>query len=381
MKTKGQLSPVSPDPIPGEDDAEQSQTVADGRAGQRSLGSRNRWAVICLDGNDIGAQHRRAGAVLGDGDNYRKWLAAMSKALQQANHTAMVAALEAVLVAWAADSDNVTAATRTDRTPDGKQDTVVLPLRPLILGGDDATVICHCRHAIAFVRTFCKTFESESVRLAAEHARTQTMALWPATSNRLTTSAGVLFVNSSYPLHSAALITENLLAMAKHRGRASAVLDAPAPSAIDWETLTESFADHPAARRKRELQFVDDDIKREVRLTARPYLLSDLQETASGPLALALHTLRQASVPRTLSAQLFDTLRKPSLERRCDLYSLKKRHPHIQEALDDDPDPAHCGRGWTMTTGDGAPDIQATSYLDAISLLDEEHRLEQETAP
>jgi len=389
------LRNVSPDPRPDEDSA---ASVDDGRAGQKALGSRNRWAVICLDGNDIGAQHRETGRSGKGADAYLPWLRAMSKSLFKINRKAMVQGILAVIGAWGKDLDIVSSATRAD-------DTVVLPVRPLILGGDDAAVLCHASHALSFVRAFCRAFERESSRLASDHLAGTTASLWPATGNRLTTSAGVLFVKTTYPLHSAMLIAENLLAMAKHRGRSVATPGSPAPSAVDWETITESFVDHPAARRQRELVFFDQDINREVRLTARPYLLSDLDPEAPSPFTKACKLLDHESVPRTLGARLFQVLRLPSAERRVELAAISKRHPSIYRALLDrtdvtrcgEPDPmadltdaqrqlldrtdvTRCGEGWTVDATDHSRHIQTTSFLDALLLMEEEHRLSRETA-
>src|SRR5690606_24518550 len=88
----------------------------------------------------------------------------------------------------------------------------VLPLRPLILGGDDVVLLCHCEYAFDFVRAVAERFAVESKAAAENHTDGQ---LWPGSGNELSISAGVLFTNSQMPLHAAIPYTEDLLKNAK----------------------------------------------------------------------------------------------------------------------------------------------------------------------
>lgn len=99
-----------------------------------------------------------------------------------------------------------------------------LPIRPVVLGGDDLTVICRADVAIPFVQQYLKYFEEES-RKRIKH--------------QLSACAGVAFVKSSYPFYYAYNLAEALCGEAKRdakSGRGESI-----PSCLMFHKIQSSF--------------------------------------------------------------------------------------------------------------------------------------------
>jgi hypothetical protein len=270
-----------------------------------------------MDGNDMGAQHR---AAANNGQQtHREWLRKMSTALDDCCRQSCKTAIEDVRDRWRRDVQDNPEEHRVT-TSDG---VITLPIRPLMVGGDDIVVLCHVRYALEFVRVACRTFEELSSEKAAE-AKKSGIDLWPATGGRITLTAGVLFAPISLPLPAALTYTELLLASAKNKGRKHPQ-GQPAPACVDWESVTEGLIDTPAARRQRELAFYDTELDTCIFLTKRPYKLDELDE---------LETLKQrySQVPTTIRHQVLPGLRAGYWDRKVFLARLGKR----QEALVND---------------------------------------------
>lgn len=340
----------------------------EGRAGSRALGSRNRWAIVCMDGNDIGAHFRVKSAEGLSGDALANWIREMSASLDRCSLRATLAGVRAVVARWREGSpDDAQFCLRDGR--------LLLPVRPLVVGGDDLTVLVHARHAMDFVRAACDAFTIESQRFAKESG--MGAALWPATGGSLTISAGVLFCPTSLPLSSAVPYAEALLASAKSRGRLMRKEGAPSPSMVDWESVTEGFIDHPFARRQRELTFLDDDLNGErIELTMRPYTLDGLNAL------IEYAGTRFREIPRSIWQRVLPGLRAGRWDREIYRARLRKRHPALAKDLEEPSgeaaSPGRSGR-WTRVTENGQS-LRRTDVIDALSLLEESARMEWETA-
>lgn len=345
------LSNVSPD------DAETPEEKRTAQLGHASLGARNRWAVVVMDGNDMGAQHRNASL---DANQRLQWLTNMSQALDQVTHNAVIEALGKMIAKWADSADSFHAE---------KQGRVVLPVRPLLIGGDDVILICHAAYAMKLATDIIAAFE----RLSADRA-----SLWQGTGGKLTISAGVLFCGTKFPLASAIDYAESLLSGAKQHGRKSKKDGHPSPACIDWESLTEGAIDTPAARRQRELLFVDKDIesKPRIALTRRPYTLEQYAQ-------LDTEKALMRKLPGTIRHELLSGLRQPLYARSRFLARLKKKYSELMDRMCWNPndfvslltnkstvqDP-----GWQVKNDNGGQEV-STGLLDAALLLEEESRM------
>ncbi|MBE1426637.1 hypothetical protein H4684_003303 [Desulfomicrobium macestii] len=328
----------------------------DGLAGAKALGNRNRWAIISMDGNDMGMQFRHQ--VSKDNpkrlstQELQRWIREMSYALDLCTCKAATAAIQRVVSEWA-DSDQGKETVKT-----GKD--VVLPVRPLLVGGDDIVVLCHCSYAMTFVKEAMRIFELTSA---------ESPHLWPATNGRLTITAGVLYAPVSLPLHTAIPYSETLLASAKTRGRKKGIKNEASPACIDWEQITDTLVDSPAAKRQRELLFEDEELDRIVKLTCRPCTMDEYHDIESV-------ARKYERVPTTVRHKILPALSKPYAERLAFYAECKKNHGDTIFKDLKEFDARKPGNSWFLS-----PDKkeQSTNIIDALMLLEEEGRMQKET--
>ena len=74
--------------------------VDEGTPGFGVLGKRNRWAVICMDGNDMGSQFRWMTDTNRDEAAMIPWVKEVGKALDTSSRKACLAGMKRVLAAW-----------------------------------------------------------------------------------------------------------------------------------------------------------------------------------------------------------------------------------------------------------------------------------------
>lgn len=368
-------------PEPDETDSPEVKKIDEARAtaGKESLGNRNRWAVIAMDGNDMGKQFKlliKAGHAELSGR-----LATMSQAVKRATNEAFAAAfLDSVKLWLKSRKPDLTACSYQEMYKGKLTRFLVLPFRPLILGGDDLVMLCHSSVAMHFVRTMAREFAERTAAIS------KNLGLpFQTPDGRLSMSAGVLFCKVTLPLHTAIPYAEALLANAKGHFR---VTDNDAntvtPAAVDWESVTDSMIDSPAERRKRELVFLDKETERMVHLTNRPYLLNDRTESLvrDGFDELLRSAKELEELPTSVRSELRDGLNQGWSQRMKFLISIRKdpKNLKISKSLWEHCDVAPAGAdGWVLRTDDRTGKIcQHTGILDAAMLLDEEHRMNQE---
>ncbi len=336
-------------------------------AGRRALGDQQRWAVVAMDGNDMGRQFRAAQEAGWSDSEFSKWLREMSECLKTCTQRAFLAALGSAIKSWGETLDDDRREECVYEDDEGRH--LVLPFRPLVLGGDDVVMLCHPGFAIEFVRDMAEEFQKQSKEAAAGSA---VRPLWVATGDELTISGGVLFSKVTFPLHMAIPYAESLLANAKARYRRDpkAAPTSAMAAAVDWDTITDTLVDTPKARRDRELRFFDEELSKEVRLTRRPYPL-----TATGDSMTLEHLLELKNqlgrLPTSLRARILPALQRPWSERIEFVASVAKRHPVLKEQLWEGE--GDMGKAW-VSSEDGA---QITALPDALLLLEEEHRAER----
>jgi len=345
-----------------DDSWEQVETEqAEANVAAKALGSRNRWAVVCMDGNDMGRQLAfMAEKLKGTEARTRRemWFRAFSASLSNVTRWAFADALKETVRLWMNENRNNLNDFVCKETL-----CMILPFRPLILGGDDVTILCHSGWAMEFVKQMVEAFTRHSKSIADQKKQELGQdPLWPATGNSLTISAGVLFCKTSFPLASALDYAESLLASAKSRFRETDITKRePSVPSVDWETITETLVDSPAERRQREMWFVDEELGTEIGLTDKPYTIENLKKLENG-LMKDLEKL-----PGSVRSSILPGLSQPWSLRTAFLASLGKRHPELWRNLGESD-----GKWWLKPE-------RKTQVIDALTLLDEERRMEQET--
>ena len=145
----------------------------------KDLTDKNDWiAIIHADGNGLGQVVAKVG---GDEVGLRNFSIKLDEATKQAAH----AAFKKVY---------------TDEAY--QQKSIIYPFRPVVLGGDDMTMICKASLAIDYTKVYLEEFErATEQKLGA--------------GNGLTACAGIAFIKSSYPFHYGYDLAEELCSQAK----------------------------------------------------------------------------------------------------------------------------------------------------------------------
>ena len=113
-----------------------------------------------------------------------------------------------------------------------------LPARPILLGGDDITILVRADLAMAYVQVFARVFEEASREALAELAEDHRIQGLP---QRLTLGIGLVYLRASQPFHLAIRLAETLTKEAKKAAKARNK-DAPA-SSIAFHRVTSTLID------------------------------------------------------------------------------------------------------------------------------------------
>lgn len=182
---------------------------------------KNNWIAVChADGNGLGSVVKVLSA---DKDKYAEF----SKKLDQSTKAAAKSAFAYI-----------------SEKHDGFKNQMI-PIRPVVLGGDDFTVICRGDIALEYIKVFIERFEAET-----EANLGHLLKLCGKT--KLSASAGIAFIKSSYPFSFAYELAENLCSVAKEDSREL--------SSIMFHKVQDSFIEDYKDIVARELQIRKADI-------------------------------------------------------------------------------------------------------------------------
>ena len=188
------------------------------------LTDRNDWiAIVHADGNSLGQIVQRIG---GDMAQYRRF----SQLLDEATERAANAAFEKL----------------------GVRDGDSYPLRPVVLGGDDMTVIIRGSLAIAYAQEFIRQFEyhtGQGELGQIVHGATGLPCL--------TACAGIAFIKSSYPFHYGYKLAEDLCSAAKKNAKRQVDAGRSIPSCLMFHKVEDSYVESYADIVERVLMLTD----------------------------------------------------------------------------------------------------------------------------
>lgn len=91
-----------------------------------------------------------------------------------------------------------------------------LPIRPVLIGGDDLTVIVRGDLAVTFTQTFLNEFKKETAIQFSELVNEYELTEF---KEGITACAGIAFVKASYPLHYSLNLSESLCSYAKEKAK------------------------------------------------------------------------------------------------------------------------------------------------------------------
>jgi len=148
------------------------------------------------------------------------------------------------------------------------QDKDLVPLVPLVVGGDDLTVICPGGGALDFAAAYLRQFERET----SSDSLVSEIAERVFSERRLASCAGVAIMKPHYPFFQAYPIAEQLVKSAKQVKQIATRNGRPRPcSALDFQVLHGSEGtDLDLIRQK---MTADDGL---TRLWARPYVVTPI---------------------------------------------------------------------------------------------------------
>ena len=159
-----------------------------------------------------------------------------------------------------------------------KEQTTSLPIAPLVLGGDDLTVVCDAQYALQFTVYFLKEFEKETT--LAQVVGGTTITIVPELAKialgvtRLSSCAGIAIIKPHFPFSVAYHLAEQLLKTAKtiKTKVTNPENNKPYPcSAIDFHILYDSSGTDLDTIRKK--QQVDNG---QTLLYNSPYVVTDI---------------------------------------------------------------------------------------------------------
>lgn len=200
---------------------------------ERSFDSLDWLGVLYSDGNGLGQIMLSFDRWLPADQDYFAALRDFSLALDEATELAFLDAAKLLQSLLGAP----------DRKP------AALPLVPLLLGGDDLSVLVHGRYVLPFARAFLDAFERHTAATPALAA----IAERALGAGRLSAAAGVAIVKPHYPFHAAHGLADGLLRSAKQVKQKVQRNGRPFPcSALDFHVLFDAaFAELSTLREQR----------------------------------------------------------------------------------------------------------------------------------
>ena len=224
-------------------------------------------AVIHIDGNGVGAVMRRLGKAMShvDEDDFSRAVGcsrddadALRRFVLTVNDRLDRAVTEAFAKAWA----DVAKWAEADAGP-AERKVAVVPVVPVILGGDDVTVFTSGDYALPFAAAYLERYEraTENDPLLRHLGREEG-------TGPMTAAAGVAVVRRDFPFHVAYNLAERLVGEAKKVGKARQ----PVRSTLTYHALFDSSVLDPEKILRAYSSF-----------TTRPFLLRRDGAPASDP--------------------------------------------------------------------------------------------------
>ena len=226
-----------------------------------------KWAVIHADGNGLGGIFQSfaekvdavkptrtggAGSVPPNA-HYARTLCEFSMAIDEATQAAFSAALCVFL-----DAEESREPAAEVVVAGEEQQPGLVPVVPIILGGDDLTAITDANQALAFTAEFLRQYEQQT--------RASQTILALTGQQGLTACAGVAIIGRHYPFHHAYELAEALIGSAKSIKRHGG------GSALDFHVLFDSLT--PDLEDSRRCDSDDCTDTQQYRLTMKPYVVS-----------------------------------------------------------------------------------------------------------
>ena len=184
--------------------------------------------LIHADGNGLGQSLIKIRESFSNGAEYAVMLRLFSDRLEKSTREAAQRATDKLIAEYNTEAK-------------------ALPMRPLVLGGDDLTVLVRADYAMSFMKDYCRAFE-ETTEGNFRDLHDISGGKIPA---KLTACAGIAYIKNNQPFMDAFELAESLCAESK---RVSKALERPfIPASVTSLVVTNSFIESYERFKKREL--------------------------------------------------------------------------------------------------------------------------------
>lgn len=196
------------------------------------LSSSRYLGLIHADGNGLGEALIKIKNRFQDGAEYAVMLRLFSDNLEKATEEAAQKATERLIERYQKESG-------------------ALPMRPLVLGGDDLTVLVRADYAMQFTEDYCKAFEETTEKYFKE-LHTVSDRKIPV---KLTACAGIAYIKNNQPFIDAFQLAESLCSASKKIAKDVKVKENRTfiPATVTSLVVTNSFIESYDLYKKKEL--------------------------------------------------------------------------------------------------------------------------------
>lgn len=203
---------------------------------------------------EVSGQHY-VGLIHADGNGLGEFLHAFFEILKDKTddqyyqaYSTFTQGLEVATLAAGSQATQQVFITASDLISEKDIDKMVIPMRPIILGGDDLTVICRADKAFEFAQAFVEAFEQQT--------KTLMQSFNIARHRKMTACAGIAFVKSNQPFFMAAHLAESLCSAAKIQSRMAiqSSEEKTIPSSLAFHLISNSLFEDAKVALNQELQ-------------------------------------------------------------------------------------------------------------------------------
>lgn len=203
-------------------------------------GKDNYIAIVHIDGNDMGKRFREQDSLVD--------LRELSISVREATKNAFKVMLSKIIEKIPEMGEDFKLEKEDDKT--------ILPIRPIIIGGDDITFVSEGRLGIWLAKVFLEAFEKQTV----------------SDGKPLTACAGIAITKTKYPFYRGYELAEDLTKKAKEKKNKKE----DTGSWLDFHLSYGGFSGTLSEIRERQYKTT------EYKLLMRPYKLSDFKELLKG---------------------------------------------------------------------------------------------------
>ena len=288
----------------------------------QSKGEENHIAIVHIDGNDIGNRIKNIERLTS--------LREFSRDIEKATKESFKEMLLEI-------DSNIEEIKKILKLTD-KDGIITLPLRPIIIGGDDITFVSEGRLGIWLAKEFIKAFEKNTESLG-----------------KLTACGGAAITKTKYPFYRGYMLSEDLTSSAKKARKNKN----DSGSWIDFHIAYGGFSE--GIKEIRESQFRTSDGKSVI---MRPYRIEDFDKLLEG----VAHF--KNTFPRSKVMELRQVIYSSEVDRTLFIERLKVRGLKLPKY-----NPSHCEQeqkkeNENLFIKQAETQTETTPYFDMIELMD-----------